>query len=77
MIQPRLLEEEPSLGALSYGAGVAFAVLLYLSVLLHEVSHAVAARSFHMPVSSINLHFLGGATEIEGEATLSYRTEER
>ena len=45
-----------------------FAVLLYGSVLLHEISHALAARAFKMPVTSINLHFLGGATEIEGEA---------
>jgi Zn-dependent protease/CBS domain-containing protein len=47
--------------------------LLYASVLLHEVSHAVAARAFKMPVSSINLHFLGGATEIETEATTPWR----
>ncbi len=73
VLEPRLLEVEPSLGNMAYLAGAAFAVLLYLSVLLHEVSHAVAARAFQMPVSSINLHFLGGATEIEGEATTPWR----
>lgn len=73
VIEPRLEEVEPSLGALAYLAGAGFAVVLYLSVLLHEVSHAVAARSFQMPVASINLHFLGGATEIEGEATTPWR----
>ena len=52
---------------------VGLAVLLYVSVLLHEISHAVAARAFHMPVTSINLHFLGGATEMEGEATTPCR----
>jgi Zn-dependent protease/CBS domain-containing protein len=73
LIEPRLEEVEPSLGGLAYLVGVAFAILLYLSVLLHEISHAVAARAFQMPVSSINLHFLGGATEIEGEAATPWR----
>jgi Zn-dependent protease/CBS domain-containing protein len=44
-----------------------------MSVLLHEISHARAARAFQMPVRSINLHFLGGATDIEGEATTPWR----
>lgn len=73
LVEPRLVEVEPALGQLAYVAGLAFAILLYLSVLLHEISHAVAARAFHMPVTSINLHFLGGATEIEGEATTPWR----
>jgi Zn-dependent protease/CBS domain-containing protein len=48
-------------------------VLLYLSVLLHEVSHALTALNFKLPVRSINLHFLGGATEIDGEAETLWR----
>ncbi len=43
-------------------------MLLYLSVLLHEASHALMARRFGYPVASITLHFLGGMTQIEGEA---------
>ncbi|MGI8578237.1 MAG: site-2 protease family protein [Nocardioidaceae bacterium] len=73
LIAPRLQLVEPRLGALAYLAGIGFAVLLYLSVLLHEISHALAARAFQMPVNSINLHFLGGATEIDGEATTPWR----
>ncbi len=73
VIGPRLEQEAPSLGALAYLVGAGFAVVLYLSVLLHEVSHAVAARTFKMPVTSINLHVLGGATEIEGEAATPWR----
>ncbi len=69
----RLSEIQPGLGGLAYLVGVALAVLLYVSVLLHEISHAVAARAFQMPVTSINLHFLGGATEMEGEATTPWR----
>jgi Zn-dependent protease len=73
LIEPRLEDVEPALGGLAYVAGVAFALLLYLSVLLHEISHALAARAFAMPVTSINLHFLGGATEMEGEAATPWR----
>ena len=58
----------PSEGESGRGPARTAAVLLYGSVLLHEISHALAARAFEMPVTSINLHFLGGATEIEGEA---------
>ena len=73
VLKPRLEEIQPGLGPLAYLAGAGFALVLYLSVLLHEVSHAVAARSFQMPVSSINLHFLGGATQIDGEASTPWR----
>jgi Zn-dependent protease len=68
VVSPRVEEVEPGLGALKYVAGLAFAVVLYLSVLLHEASHAVMARRYGLPVSSITLHFLGGMTAIEGEA---------
>ena len=65
---PTVESTEPGLGALKYVAGLAFAVILYASVLLHEVSHALMARRFGFPVSSITLHFLGGMTAIEGES---------
>ena len=68
VVAPRIEAAEPGLGALKYVAGVAFAVILYASVLLHEVSHALMARHFGFPVSSITLHFLGGMTAIEGES---------
>ena len=68
LVSPRVDEVEPGLGALKYVAGLAFAVVLYLSVLLHEASHAVMARRYGLPVTSITLHFLGGMTAIEGEA---------
>lgn len=67
-VSPRVEQVAPGLGALKYLAGLAFAVVLYGSVLLHEASHAFAARHYGYPVSSITLHFLGGATAIDGEA---------
>ena len=63
----------PGLGELRYLAGLAFAVLLYLSVLLHEISHALMAKAFGMRVHSVTLHFLGGVTEIEGETKSAWR----
>jgi Zn-dependent protease len=68
IMSPRVEEVQPGLGAFKYVAGLAFAVVLYLSVLLHEVSHAVVAKRFGFPVRSITLHFLGGMTAIDGEA---------
>ncbi|WP_235736078.1 hypothetical protein [Nocardioides alcanivorans] len=66
VLAPLVEETQPGLGGWKYVAGVAFAVLLYLSVLLHEASHAIAAQRFGHSVDSITLHFLGGATAIEG-----------
>jgi Zn-dependent protease len=68
LFAPAAENAEPGLGAWKYVAGLAFAVILYLSVLLHEASHAIVARRLGFPVTSITLHFLGGMTAIEGEA---------
>ncbi|MFD0534012.1 M50 family metallopeptidase [Actinomadura luteofluorescens] len=35
---------------------------------VHELSHAVTARVFGLPVRSVTLHILGGETSIEREA---------
>jgi Zn-dependent protease/CBS domain-containing protein len=67
LMAPQVENVEPGLGGLKYVAGLAFAVLLYLSILLHEMSHALMAKHFGLPVRSISLQFLGGITEIEGE----------
>jgi Zn-dependent protease/CBS domain-containing protein len=67
VVAPRIEMEAPGLGALTYVAGLAFAVLLTLSLLLHEVSHALVAKHYGIPVRSITLHFIGGVTAVEGE----------
>ncbi|MDQ3664028.1 MAG: site-2 protease family protein [Actinomycetota bacterium] len=73
LMAPRIEAVSPGLGNLVYVAGLAFAVLLYLSVLLHEASHALAARAYGMRVRSVVLHFLGGYTELEEEANTAGR----
>ncbi len=65
---PRIEQVEPGLGFWKYVAGLVFAVVLYLSVLLHEASHAVTAQRLGYGVNSITLHFLGGMTEIDGQS---------
>ena len=50
--------------AAAYGLSAGFAVLLLLSVLLHEVGHCVTARAFGLPVRSITITLLAGLTEI-------------
>ena len=68
VVAPRAEQVHPGLGVWAYAAGLAFAVVLYLSVLLHEASHALMAKHYGFPVSTITLHFLGGVTAIETEA---------
>jgi Zn-dependent protease len=64
---PAIEKAEPGLGGLKYVGGLALAVLLYLSVLVHEASHAYMARRYGLPVNHITLQFFGGMTSIEGE----------
>jgi len=54
-------------GNLRYAVSAAFVVLLYGSVLVHELSHSVVARAFQLPVRRILLYPLGGFSEIETE----------
>ncbi len=67
-LAPRVEQVQPGLGLGKYLAGLAFAVVLYLSVLAHEAAHALMARHYGHLVNSITLHFLGGVTAIEGES---------
>jgi Zn-dependent protease/CBS domain-containing protein len=51
-----------------YLVAAAFVILLYASVLVHELSHSVVARGYGLPVRRIVLWPLGGVSEIDREA---------
>jgi Zn-dependent protease len=53
--------------SLRYVVAAAFVILLYASVLVHEISHCVVARHFGLTVRRILLYPLGGFSEIEQE----------
>jgi len=55
-------------GSTRYLVAAVFVVLLYASVLVHELSHCVVARAFDLPVRRVLLYPLGGFSEIEKEA---------
>jgi Zn-dependent protease/CBS domain-containing protein len=55
-------------GSMRYVVAAAFVILLYVSVLVHELAHSVVARGYGLPVRRILLYPLGGVSEIEREA---------
>jgi Zn-dependent protease len=65
---PTVENDMPTIGPWKYAVSLSFAVLLYLSVLIHELSHTVVALRFGLPVRRISLYLLGGVSEIEKPA---------
>jgi Zn-dependent protease/CBS domain-containing protein len=62
---PRVL---PDLPALAYWAtGLLAALLLFVSVLLHELSHSLVAIGQGLSVRGITLHVFGGVSHLEDE----------
>ena len=60
--------EVPGLGLWRYAVSLTFALLLYVSILLHELSHTVVALRSGLAVRRISLHLLGGESEFERPA---------
>jgi Zn-dependent protease/CBS domain-containing protein len=50
------------------GLGIVTAALFFGSVLLHELSHSVVARSLGIPVAGITLFLFGGVTQTKLDA---------
>jgi Zn-dependent protease len=48
-------------------AGAATTILLFASVLLHELGHSVVALRYRIPVRSINMYIFGGVAQIGAE----------
>lgn len=54
--------------ARGYAVAVAFALLLVVSVFLHELGHCVVSQAVGVRVRSITLYMLGGVTTTENDA---------
>ncbi|HZZ54268.1 MAG TPA: site-2 protease family protein [Trebonia sp.] len=54
-------------GNIRFVVAAAFVVLLYLSLLVHELAHSVVALGFGLPVRRILLYPLGGVSELDKE----------
>lgn len=65
---PMTLPEHRGNTGLYWGLGIAAALGLFISVLLHEMGHAVAARRYGIQVRGIRLFIFGGVAELGGEA---------
>ena len=46
--------------------GIATVVGIFISIIVHEVAHAVIAEYYHMPIESITLFIFGGVAEMKG-----------
>jgi len=62
---PQVLPESPV--ATHWVGGAVAALLLFVSVFLHELSHALVARRAGLRVSAITLHVFGGVSQLEDE----------
>lgn len=58
---------------LAWSAGMVMALLLFASVLLHELGHSLAARSQGIRVNSITLFLFGGIAAIEEESKTPFK----
>ena len=54
--------------AAAYGLALASTLLLFASILLHELGHAIVARRHGIEVVEIDLWLLGGVAQMRGEA---------
>jgi len=63
-----LVYQFPQLGVLSWVLGLVTALLLFASVLAHELGHSLIARRQGVQVNSITLFIFGGLASLDKEA---------
>jgi Zn-dependent protease len=61
--------KDPVSATVLWGLGLATAVLLFVSVLLHELGHSLVALAQGVQVRSITLFLLGGVASVERECS--------
>jgi len=62
---PVLQTNNPRLGITAFFVAFAYALLLLVSVLAHELAHALTAKLFHWPTEKIVLNLWGGHTQFQ------------
>ncbi len=62
-------QEPPITGGLAWWLGVVAALFLFVSVLVHEMSHALLAIRYGIKVPRIRLFLFGGVSEMASEPT--------
>ena len=63
---PGLFSQRPSWEY--WGLGIIAALLLFASVLVHELGHCMVARRYRIPIAQITLFIFGGMAQIRREA---------
>ena len=58
----------PNLSGIEYlSIGILSAIVLFASIVVHELAHSIVARNSGVKISKITLFLFGGASEMEGE----------
>lgn len=67
LFAPNVRQQVPGIGVGAFGVAFCFAVLLLLSVLVHELAHAAMARVVDTPADAVVLDVWGGHTSFSVE----------
>ena len=71
---PLVVRADPGIGPVAYLVAFGYALLLCLSVLVHELAHALTAQAFGIPASRIVLTLWGGHTQFEHDVATPGRS---
>ena len=69
---PVVLSQRPSWEY--WGLGVVASLLLFASVLVHELGHCLVALRYRIPIAQITLFIFGGMAQIRREAPTPRRS---